>query len=326
MLDSVEVLPQAAKRLDVSLPIYDNEILIEVKKLNIDSASFRQLKESCRGDMAAIGDKILSLTRERGKMQNPITGSGGMLVGRVLQVGPKASQEFKIGDPIATLVSLTLTPLHLGKISRVDPLRGQVEVEGYAVLFASSVAARLPEDIPEDMALAVLDVCGAPAWVRKLLRPQEKILVLGTGKSGVLSAFAALENTERQNLWVSDVSEDALERALHSGLGARGFAADAQSPIRFLERLREAGAPDFDLVVNTCNAPETETASLLAAKSGGRVLFFNMATSFQRAVLSAEGLGRELELFMGNGYALGHAALALDLIRKHPGLRKFFEG
>ena len=47
----------------------------------------------------------------RGKMQNPETGSGGMLVGTVEEVGPESPLGLSVGDRVATLVSLTLTPL-----------------------------------------------------------------------------------------------------------------------------------------------------------------------------------------------------------------------
>ncbi len=51
-----------------------------------------------------------------------------------------------------------------------------------------------------------------------------------------------------------------------------------------------------------------------------------MATSFTAAALGAEGVGKDVRLTIGNGYARGHARLALDLVRETPALRKLFEG
>jgi len=327
-------LPQAADRLDPGLPLYADETLVRVSRLNLDSASFRQLRQSHDEDPGAIAAEVLGIVRERGKMQNPVTGSGGMLLGEVVEFGPKAPARFHPGDRVASLVSLTLTPLHLEKILHVQLETGQVEVEGHAVLFASSPAVRMPEDLSESAALAALDVCGAPAWVRRIVKPGDRVLILGSGKSGALAAFAAAERFAPASpassglpaLWVTDVSSPALERALALGVYGQALRADAQDPLVFCRALREAGAPDFDLVVNACNAPETETAAILAARPGGKVLFFNMATRFSRAVLSAEGLGRDVELIMGNGYAEGHAEYALDLLRRHAALREFFQG
>ena len=82
-------LPQPALKLDNTMEIYDNEILIDVKTLNIDSASYTQIKNACSADPDKMKQMILSIVEERGKMQNPVTGSGGMLIGTVREIGPK---------------------------------------------------------------------------------------------------------------------------------------------------------------------------------------------------------------------------------------------
>src|SRR6476646_8920971 len=83
------VLPQRAQKLDPSLPLRDDELLIDVESLNIDAASFKQIKESVGGDVDKISETIQRIVKERGKMQNPVTGSGGMLIGRVREVGAR---------------------------------------------------------------------------------------------------------------------------------------------------------------------------------------------------------------------------------------------
>ncbi|NLH37194.1 MAG: L-erythro-3,5-diaminohexanoate dehydrogenase, partial [Thermotogaceae bacterium] len=81
-------LPQAALRIDNTMEIYTNEMLIDVKTLNVDSASFTQIEESCNGSVECIKETILKIVNERGKLQNPVTGSGGMLIGTVEEIGP----------------------------------------------------------------------------------------------------------------------------------------------------------------------------------------------------------------------------------------------
>lgn len=113
VLNPKGTLPQPALKLDNNMEIYENEILIDVKTLNIDSASYTQIKQFCGADPEKMEELILSIVEERGKMQNPVTGSGGMLIGTVKEIGPKFqnTQNLKVGDKIATLVSLSLTPL-----------------------------------------------------------------------------------------------------------------------------------------------------------------------------------------------------------------------
>src|SRR5271154_5632385 len=100
VLDEPGVLPQRAKALDAALPLRPGELLIDVDSLNIDAASFRQLKEAAGGDAAKISAAIREIVRTRGKMQNPVTGSGGMLIGRVRTVGAEhpATGQLEAGD------------------------------------------------------------------------------------------------------------------------------------------------------------------------------------------------------------------------------------
>jgi len=171
VLEPVGVLPQAAQRLDCSPEIATNEIRITVERLNLDAASFRQLATKHAGDGDAVRAEVLDIIANRGKMQNPVTGSGGMLIGTVDEVGPDSPLGLKPGDRVATLVSLTLTPLAISDGLRDwDGRSEQVPARGHAILFARSIAAVLPDDLDPELALAVLDVCGAPALTDRVVR------------------------------------------------------------------------------------------------------------------------------------------------------------
>ena len=111
VLAPVGVLPQAAQRLEASPAVGADEVRIRVERLNLDAASFRQLSQAHGGDGTAVRAAVLEIITSRGKMQNPVTGSGGMLIGTVEEVGPDSPLGLKPGDRVATLVSLTLTPL-----------------------------------------------------------------------------------------------------------------------------------------------------------------------------------------------------------------------
>ena len=103
-------------------------------------------------------------------MQNPETGSGGMLVGTVEEVGEESPLGLRVGDRVATLVSLTLTPLVIEDgLERWDGRGEQVPCDGYAVLFGRSIAAVLPDDLVPELSLAVMDVCGAPALTARVV-------------------------------------------------------------------------------------------------------------------------------------------------------------
>jgi L-erythro-3,5-diaminohexanoate dehydrogenase len=321
------VLPQRADRLDPALPLGEDELAIHVEALNVDAASFRQIEGAVGKDPAAIGAEIARLVAERGKLHNPVTGSGGMLIGKVAAVGPRhpAAGALAPGDRIATLVSLTLTPLRLDRVLAVHPDRDRVDCQGEAILFATGLWARLPADLPEALVLAALDVCGAPALVLRHLAPGMRVLVLGAGKAGALVAAAAREALAGRG-WVmaADRSRTALDDLRRLGAVDDAVEVDATDAVGTLERLRRAGPP-FDLVINACSVAGTELSSILAARDGGTVVFFSMATSFTAAALGAEGVGKDVTMLVGNGYAPGHADLTLQLLRRQPRLRALFE-
>jgi L-erythro-3,5-diaminohexanoate dehydrogenase len=321
------VLPQQAERLDPTLPLGEDELSLEVEALNIDAASFRQIETAVGRDPERISAEIRRIVEARGKMHNPVTGSGGMLIGRVKAVGNRhpAHGSLQAGDRVATLVSLTLTPLRLGKIRAVRPEIDRVECEGEAVLFATGIYAKLPGDMPETLALAALDVCGAPALVKRHLESGQRVLVIGAGKSGALVCAQAMESLGgRGEVIAADRSEEALEALKGLGLCHRTLAIDAKDAVGTLGKVEGAGGL-CDLVVNCASVAGTEMSSILCCRDGGTVIFFSMATSFTAAALGAEGVGRDALLVVGNGYAQGHAELTLELLRRHPKLRAHFE-
>ena len=189
------VLPQPAEKLNNDMnEIYDNEILVDVDILNIDSASFTQIKNAAGNDEKTIREMILEIINIRGKMQNPVTGSGGMFIGRVNTVGEslKNKRDIKTGDYLVSLVSLSLTPLRIDEILEIRKDVDQVKIKGQAIIFESGIYAKSPDDMPSSLALAALDVCGAPPQTDRLVKPGNTVVIIGaSGKSGLLCAYVA---------------------------------------------------------------------------------------------------------------------------------------
>src|SRR6185437_13762826 len=187
------------------------------------------------------------------------------------------------------LVSLTLNPLHIAdEFKRWDGRSEQVPCDGHAVLFGRSSAARLPDDLPAELALAVFDVCGAPALVDRVVRSNGSTTVAvlgGAGKSGSL-ALAAARRAGARTVGVvpNDRERDLL---LKADLCDAVAVADARDPVALAQ---EVGAVDVTVVC--VDVPGCEHGAILATAPGGTVVFFSMATSFSAAALGAEGLAR----------------------------------
>ena len=322
-------LPQPAQKIDNSMELYDNEILIDVEILNIDSASFTQLKEEVGSDEEKIKEKMMEIVNMRGKHHNPVTGSGGMLIGNVAAIGNKLKdRDLEVGDRLATLVSLSLTPLKINKIKKVHKDIDQVEVEAQAILFESGIYAKLPEDMKDTLSLAVLDVAGAAAQTAKLVRPGDNVLIIGAGgKSGLLCLHEAKKRAGVTGKVIGmGHSDSSCARIEELGLADEIIQGDATKPVETLEAVRKLTDGELaDIVINNVNIPDTEMASVLSTRDQGTIYFFSMATSFTKAALGAEGVGKDVNMIIGNGYTEGHAQISLEILRENEKLREIFE-
>lgn len=313
-------LPQPAEALDATGgTVYESEITIAVETLNVDAASFRQMEEASGGDLEAVGRLVMETVRRRGKQHNPVTGSGGMLLGTVRHVGALVRDRgFQAGDRVATLASLSLTPLALDRVRAVRAASAQVDVEGTAYVFASAPLARLPDDLPERLALAVLDVAGAAPQVARLCHPGETVVVLGAGgKSGLLCAAEARRRVGPGGRVIGLEAHPRFAEDLRDlGFCDHVAVVDARDPVAVQDVvLHEAGGRGADLTLSCVNVPGVELSAILATRDRGKVYYFAMSTSFTAAALGAEGLGRDVDLYIGNGYAHGHAEHTLALVR-----------
>ena len=331
VLEPAGVLPQAAQRLDTSARLWSNELRVRVERLNLDAASFRQLERKHDGDGNAVRAEGLDIVRTRGKMHNPITGSGGMLVGTVEEVGEESPLGLAPGDHITTLVSLTLTPLVIEDDLRDwDGRSEQVPCDGYAILFARSIAAVIPPDLPTTLSLAVMDVCGAPALTARVVRsyvdrgnPPVVAVIGAAGKSGSLSLAAARDAGAAHTIGVVSLRHE-VDLLSGTDLADDICLTDARDPVAVAESVARCGGP-ADVTVVCVDVPGCEGGAILSTAQRGTVIFFSMATSFSAAALGAEGLAADVTMLVGNGYVPGHADYAMHLLRTEPAIRGLFE-
>lgn len=324
------VLTQAAWKIDNDMTKhYSNEIICDVISLNIDSASFTQIEEACGGDEQKIGEMIMGIVAERGKQQNPVTGSGGMFIGKVAYIGEDLKdRDLKVGDKIASLVSLSLTPLKIEKILAIHKDIDRVDIIGQAVLFESGIYAKLPDDMSEPLALAALDVAGAPAQARKLPKEGDSVLILGAnGESGVLCGYEAMKKVGPKGNVVGVVRNPAQVPALMElGVYNKVIVASATEPIAVLDAALAANdGKEYDISICCVNIESCEMSAILPVRDDGIVYFFSMATSFTKAALGAEGIGKDVTMIIGNGYTKDHAEITLNVLRENEKLRKLFD-
>lgn len=328
VIEPKHTLPQAASKVDNDFStLYDNEILCDVEILNIDAASFTVIQERAAGDKEKIAQIILEIIQEQGKLKNPWTGSGGMFIGQVAKIGDalKGKIDLNEGDKIASLVSLSLTPLHIEQIKSIHCDNDQVEIIGQAVLFESGLWVKLPDDLPAPLSLAILDVAGAPAQVKKLVKPGDTVAVIGAGgKSGLLCCYQAKQNCGTAGMVIA-IDQQATAEAEDAPFIDHLIIEPADHPLPLwhcIDRLTNGKL--CDVVISCVSRDNCEMGAIMLTRQHGTVYFFSMATSFTKAALGAEGIGKDIEMIIGNGYCQGHAELALNIIRHEPYLNNIY--
>ncbi|MDY6038607.1 MAG: L-erythro-3,5-diaminohexanoate dehydrogenase [Eubacterium sp.] len=322
------LLPQAADVINNDPAIWDNEILIDVIALQPTATAFHTLREKCGNDLEAIKKAIFEIVETKGKFQDPVTKSGGMLIGKVKEIGDaiKDKVNVKEGDKIATLVSLSLTPLKLYSIERIDLDTEQVFCNAEAILFESGLYTKIPNDLGEELSLAIMDVAGAPAQVAINAKAGDTVCVLGAGKAGLLSLAEAKKRVAPHGKVVClEYSEKQCEVVRKLELADYVIQVNAQEPQKTYEKYMEAtGGLLADLTVSTVNVPETELSAILVTKDSGRIYFFTMSTNFVKASLGAEGAGKYTTMVLGAGYYPGHDDITYNIVRENEKLRQYF--
>jgi L-erythro-3,5-diaminohexanoate dehydrogenase len=322
VLDPPGALPQPAARLDASAPVRPYEFEVSVERLCLDSTSHRNIRAQAGGDPEAMAARLMEIVAERGKMHNPETESGGVLLGTVEAVGERCASPPAVGDRIVTLASLTVTPLRLQAVTELDPESTQVGVTGTAYVFDRTAWAPVPEDLRLADALAIYDVCAAASQTRALAPVNGTVCVLGAGHAGRLALAAARDTIGEGTVVAVDVDPASIERVIAHGLCDIGVTADLRDPLAATEQVRAAGVPAADLTVVVVNTTGCEATALLLTADEGTALFFSMATSFQGAALAADGISSGARMVIGSGYSPDGGTYALDLVRRSEPLRR----
>lgn len=295
------VVPQAAERVDnTPKQLHPSEKLVQVKLLNLDSTSTRQISESG----AKITDRVWEIVQQRGKMHNPVTNSGGVLLA-----------EYE-GKAIVPWTSLSAIPLHLESIGEVHGQ--QIDVVGTAILFESYYFTPVPDGMDWRLAATALDIASLAVQVKRVVqtrRPMSRALVIGCGNAGI-AAMATIKkykpDVEIYGVDVSDTNFARIKRFGFSNNLSIVDAVNAEALVNFVS--------DCDLVVNCVNVQNTEASSVLATREHGLILFFSMATQFDKASLATDATGKDVVMQVASGIARGEDEEIFQLMKDYPDL------
>ncbi len=319
-IDPIEVLPQAAWRLDNRPQVWPSEARLDIEVLALDPVVFRRLRDEAGGDPGRLRATVLETVAERSKFQDPSSGGGGSVLGRISERGLEYPRDLSIGARVALPSALGLTPLWLADVAGWDGTTPLVPARGHAIVFSSSPIARVPHDLAAPLALSVLEVAPIVAVVRRRLRPGDKVAVLGGARP--TGAFASVAVREGGAAGVSSVVTTWQEACLVEALGAATpTVADMTDPLAIAAAVREGLTGCCDLVVVCEDVKGVEAGALLATRPGGTAVFAASGATCAGLAEAARSLSCDVELVVAGGPVSGAAEDAFELLSTYQALR-----
>lgn len=324
VLEPKHVLPTSAWKLDNSREIRSTEMRIAVKKIHIESTSFKQICMMSAMQEERIKKNIMDIVEKRGKLHNPVTDTGGLLYGVVEEIGSDYPNEknLKVGEEILCNTSLASVPLHLENILSIDNAYTQADVEGYAVVFGDMPVVRKPEGLPLNLLLFVLDESGTIYTVSKTVKDNKKFLVVGNNVLTNLIFGYAIRKTAGKDVEILCLFDKKTELImvgksidkLLSEVFTRVEYVNILRPMECVERLELDSR--FDIAVNCADIPGAETINILATRQGGTVIFANLINNYNIALYLTESLARDLHIESADGYLEKYDEFDIEITRE----------
>lgn len=309
--------------------VYDNEMLVDVQIINVNATSFSQIYNSVNGNLDDIKKRVLEIIQSRGKLQNPITGTGGILYGRVKKIGKDYPNPFYLtpGDFVITLASLSLTPLRIDDIEDIDIFSGQLTVRGKAIVFDHMPLIKVGTNVQSEkyslkILISAMDEAGAPRQSWKLVHPHDKVLIIGAnGKLGLLCAYAARKKMGGTGGIVGVVKTLKSKKILeNTAVFDEVYCCDVLNTVETIDYLSTKITGLFDLTINCMTISGSEMLSLVLTRSNGTIFFASLANSHNKTALTSESMGKDLNIIGYTGFVEGHATFTIQLLKNHPDL------
>ncbi len=323
VIEPRNVLPVSAWRLDNSRELHDNELLVNIKSLHIENSNFKQLCAECNEDIEKIKEKIMDIIEKRGKLHNPITDTGGVVFGTIEKIGVsyENEKELYVGDEVICNISTTVIPIFLSKIIEIDFALGQMQAEGYAVIFSHCPLVKCPQHVPVPLLLSAFNESGSLYAVGRYAGQKESMLVVGNNMITSLLYGYVLRKMARANakiVCIMDGSEDPMLAGsgldwLFTQIFDEIHYLDILKPIECIERI--ACREMFELSVNCADIPGAETINVLATRPKGTVYFTNLINNYNIALYITENISREVDIKCADGYVEGHEAFNIQIIK-----------
>lgn len=323
VLEPKHVLPTSAWRLDNCRKIFPEEIRIDIKKIHVEGTSFKEICLESNNSEQRIRQRIMDIVIRRGKLHNPVTDTGGLFYGVVAEIGEEYDNRkgFKVGDEVICNASMASVPVYIDKITSIDRAFGQIDAEGYAILYSEVPLIRKPEGVPVNMLLFTFNESGTLYRISNTAVGKKRFLVVGNNLLSNLLFGYAIRKVAREDAEVVCLFDKKTDIVMKGGrldeLMAEVFTevhyVDILKPLECLEGMR--GDSLFDVSVNCADIPGAETINILATKSGGTVVFANLINNYNISLYITESISRQLDIRCADGYLEAYDEFDIEIVK-----------
>ena len=327
VIEPVGAIPPTAWRLDNSREVRPGEMRLAVEVIKLEGDNFNQICSDCQYNESRIKERILTIINKRGKLQNPYTESSGIIAGTVEEVScGYRGGDFKEGDRIISLASISGFPIYIEKIDKVDYNYGEIWCSGYAIVFESSQIASWPQDLDIKPLLCALDEEGSLLDLGDVMtqRKPERIAIVGSNLIDMLLYARLAKNYSDSDVRIiSVIDQDSLtyinKKEFEKTFGHlidRVFFADMSRPVTAYEHIYREEEGLMDSIINLEDIKGAETISALLVKNKGFLFHAGVRKNYFQSLLAIDCLGKEVTSYALDGYAEKAYDFASDLIRQ----------
>lgn len=332
------VAPVAAWKIDNSIEISPREARIKIEVIHIECDSFQQICSACGYDEAKIKAKIFDIIEKRGKLHNPFTKSGGVLLGTVDAIGSEFNSQTPIapGDSVYCITSISGMPIKLESIEAIDYDYGQITCTGYGIIFESfPVRKRKFLDIDPSYALAAVDEASSFFGSYKLAKDIDTVAIIGKSIHTTLLYGAAIKEAKGDNAKIVAIMDNHVNDQLtHEEIASAmsktidsTFFVDLTRPMEAFDYIKEEHSTTYlpikslhegsvDLIIVAEDIFGAETLAIALIKPKGNLYFSSVENHYATASLIAETLGKEMTMHSFEQYSHDYPEFTLKLLLK----------
>lgn len=324
VLEPQHVLPTSAWRLDNSRNIYPDELRVSIKRIHLEGTGFKQICTEVNDNEKKIKQQIIDIVIRRGKLHNPVTDTGGLVMGVIEEIGSEYHnpQGLKVGDKIICNVSVASVPMYIEDITSLNKAFNQVEATGYAIVHDLIPLVKIPEDLPLDLMMFTFDQSGTLYRLHQLIGDSKKFLVVGNSmltnllygyvirrEAGPDAEIVCLFDKRTSMRMVGKGIDELIEKVFNE--------VHFINILRPMECMRQLNAESlFDFSINCAEIPGAETINILATKPEGTVLFANLINNLNIALYITESMSKPLCVRCAEGYLKEYDIFDMEIVRE----------